>query len=570
MMLQIHKVLLLTILLCAFNVIGVNAQLTSSPTTTDLVDVMNKPSSWADSVMKKMSKKEKIAQLFIVPIYSNKPIVSQDSMLAQISKYRPGGIQIFNGSPQANAYLQNYAQTLLRIPAFVAIDGEWGMSQRIDSIVSYPYEMTLGAIQDNELIYKLGLTMAAQLKRAGVNINFAPVLDVSNSSNSSSFRSYGEDRDNVAEKGVRFIKGLQDGGIIAVAKYFPSMVYPDSVLTTLTRKRVDSVELYPFNEAIKNDVIGIMVGHSYLPVLDTMLKRPASISDTVVKSLLREKMQFNGLIFTDAMRDNQIMSKYTDAESAVMAFNAGNDMIRLAYSLPDAIAGIEKAVKKKKIDKHELNRRVRRVITARYAYGLDNYKPIYINDLSNDLNSAEINNLNERLYDAATTTLIKPNGKIIKDGDSVAVVSVGSTNSMTLFQEIISTSTPSSTFSISHNPTPAEVSLLKAKLKTFNKVVIGIHDYRNYPRNTLNYNNNLMYLIGELIDEKESYVCVMANPYTIATIPSIENSNGLWVLYQDSRYSESSAAKVILNQLDPQGLLPVNINEIFKIGMKYE
>ncbi|MCO4293407.1 glycoside hydrolase family 3 protein [Solitalea sp. MAHUQ-68] len=562
------------ILALFFSFTAVEAQTVSSAEKKSIIDAIENKPHWADSVFKKMSRKKRIAQLFIVPVYSNQTKEKQDSITALIQKYQAGGIITFQGGPVRNALLLNRIQKGLKVPALVTTDGEWGLAMRLDSTVSYPFQMTLGAIQNNELIYEMGKQMAAQFKRAGIQMNFAPVVDVNNNIKNPviNFRSFGENKYNVAEKGIAFMKGMQDGGLLATAKHFPGHgdtetdSHYDLPQLNFSKERLDSLEMYPFKQLIAAGIGGVMVAHMNIPSLDSTKNLPSTLSKPIVTTLLKDNIGFKGLVFTDAMGMKGVVKYHPKGEAAVMATIAGNDMLEMVENLPESIKAVRKAIRRGEISRKDINERCKKVLAAKYWLGLNNYQPVYLPNLTQDLNPESANVLNTQLAEAAATTLIKPTDSVVKNGEKVLILSIGTIES-TIFQKTLSATFPSAaTISVAKDANQKTIDNIRAQLKNFDKVIIGIHDNRPRPRSVLDFNSPVINLISDLAQSGKAYVAVMANAYTLAGIPAIEKSNALWVFYEESKYTEQAAAKVVLGQLTTTGKLPVTINSVFKSG----
>ncbi|WP_237708846.1 glycoside hydrolase family 3 protein [Gillisia marina] len=264
-------------------------------------------SVWVDSIMKTMSLEERIAQLIMVAAYSNRGEEHKQEILKQVKKHKIGGLIFFQGGPVRQVKLMNEYQAASKVPLLSAIDAEWGIGMRLDSTVSYPFQMSLGAIQNNSLIYEMGVEVAKQIKRVGLHLNFAPVVDVNNNAANPviNFRSFGENKFNVAEKGIAYMRGLQDNGVLPTAKHFPGHGDTDTdshyALPRIThsRARLDETELYPFREIIKAGIGGVMVAHLDIPALDST-GVPSTLSKPIISGLLKDELGFQGLIVTDA------------------------------------------------------------------------------------------------------------------------------------------------------------------------------------------------------------------------------------------------------------------------------
>ncbi|UKJ07459.1 glycoside hydrolase family 3 protein [Solitalea lacus] len=553
---------------------SLQAQIATNSTKSDLVSSIQHPNAWVDSVFKKMKRKERIAQLFMVPVYSNHPKEKRDSVTALIKRYQAGGIITFQGGPVRNALLLNEIQKKLKVPALVATDGEWGLAMRLDSTVSYPFQMTLGAIQNNDLIYKVGQQMAAQFKRAGIQMNFAPVVDVNNNINNPviNFRSFGENKYNVAQKGIAIMKGMQDGGLLATAKHFPGHgdtdvdSHYDLPQLKFSRERLDSLEMYPFKQIINAGIGGVMVAHMNIPTLDNTPNLPSTLSRPIVSDLLQKDLQFKGLVFTDAMNMKGVVKYHPKGEAAVLAMTAGNDMLEMVENLPASIKAVRKAIRKKQISRKEVDARCKKILAAKYWIGLNNYQPVYLPNLTQDLNPEDATLLNTQLAEAAATTIIKPGDSVLKLSDKILIISIG-TGETTLFQKTISASVSAATLTIPKDADATKLESVRKQLNNYSKIIIGVHDFRARPRATLDYNSGVIDFISELIQTNKAYVCLMANAYTMASLKTLDKAKGLWVLYENSKYTEQAAAKVILGELSTSGKLPVTVNTTFKAGI---
>ncbi len=278
--------------------------------------------AWVDSIMNSMSPRQRIGHLFMVAAYSNKGEKHVQEIEELISKYGIGGLIFFQGGPVRQAILTNRYQALSRIPLFIAMDAEWGLGMRLDSVISFPKQMTLGAIADDKYIYKMGKEVARQCRRLGVHVNFAPCVDVNSNPNNPviGMRSFGEDKVNVANKGIAYMKGMQDHFVLTTAKHFPGHgdTETDSHHTLPVinhgRERLTDVEMYPFRQLIRDSVMGVLVGHIHVPALDNTPNRATTLSPHVVTDILKNDLGFKGLIFTDALNMKGVSNFYKPGE----------------------------------------------------------------------------------------------------------------------------------------------------------------------------------------------------------------------------------------------------------------
>ena len=368
---------------------------------------------WVDSVFNTLSEEERIAQLFMVAAYSNRDSSHQQEIEKLITDQKIGGLIFFQGGPIRQANLTNAYQTIAKVPLLVSIDAEWGLAMRLDSTMKFPKQMTLGAVSDNNLIYQMGEQIAMQCKRMGIHINLAPVADVNNNSENPviNYRSFGEDKYKVANKAIAYMKGMQNKGIMANAKHFPGHGDTDSdshktlPIIKHNRERLDSLELYPFQQLIDSGLGSMMIAHLYIPSLDDRPNKASTLSENIVTDLLQKEMGFDGLIFTDALNMRGVSAFYNPGKLDLEALLAGNDVLLFSEDIPKAIEEIKMAIDQKLISQKEIDRRCRKILFAKAWCGLNKYKPINTASLSEDLHQSEAEFVNMKLYESALTLL---------------------------------------------------------------------------------------------------------------------------------------------------------------------
>lgn len=563
------KLVFLVGLLLSFN------SLVSGQSRPDFVEFINSQHDWVDSVYNKLNKKERIAQLFMVRAHTNLGQNYIDSVAKVIKKEGLGGVVLFQGGPVRHANLINEYQAVSEVPLLFALDGEWGLGMRLpDSTVSYPYQMALGAIQDNDLIYRMGREIAKDFKRLGLTVNFAPVVDVNNNPRNPviNYRSFGENKRNVTRKGGAYMKGMMDEGIIVSLKHFPGHgdtdvdSHHDLPVLSFSRERLDSLEMYPFRELIKEGASGVMVAHMNVPSLDNTPNLPSSLSEKVISGILKGELGFKGLTFTDAMDMNGVVKYFKNGEADVRAIIAGNDILELSQDSKRAIKAVRKALRQKRIDKDDLEHRVKKVLAAKYWLGLDNLKPVNLQNLYSDLNRRASLQLSQTLADHAITVL-KGKGKLseLSFTRKTAIISIG-TNELSPFQRILGERLDNELpFLLSENATADEVSRVSSSLRNYDQVIIALHDSRTRPGSTLRYNSTIKLFISQLASTNAHFV-LFANPYTLASLPGIESANSLMIGYQNDETLQRAAARVVLREIEATGKLPVTVNTYFKYG----
>ena len=539
------------------------------------IQSLTRQNNWVDSVFKKLSRKQKIAQFFFVRAHTNLGQAYEDSVAGVIKEEQIGGLVFFQGGPVRQAELINRYQKIAIVPLLIAQDGEWGLGMRLDSTISYPYQMTLGAIQDNTLIYKMGQQVAHDFKRMGMQMNFGPDMDVNNNPDNPviNYRSFGDNKYNVAQKGIAYLKGMQDAGLLTTAKHFPGHgdtnvdSHFDLPLLPFTRARLDSLEEYPFREAIKAGISGVMIAHMDIPALDTTKHLPSTLSRKIVTNILKDSLGFKGLVVSDAMEMKGVVKYFPDGEADLRAFLAGNDIIELSPNSALAIKKIRKAVRKDEISKEEFEARVKKILAAKYWAGLSDYHETSIPNLVDDLNRSEAKALVQKLSDAAITLLKGDSSALQLDTTAkTAIISIGVTQPTVFQKELSRHYAKSVIFFVDKNEPAKKLNDLQKELQQYPQVYISINDTRLRPQSKLNYSNDVKAFITQLAAQKNTVISVFANAYTIAGLPGIEKAGALLVAYQMTDDLQLSAVKVITRQLKLTGKLPVSINQYFPTG----
>ncbi len=531
---------------------------------------------WVDSVFNTLTSKEKIGQLFMAAAYSNRGADHQQQIIDLINEYKIGGLVFFQGGPVRQAKLANKYQQTSAVPLLVAMDAEWGVGMRLDSTVSFPYQMALGAIENDELIYAMGKELAGNFKRLGMHMNFAPVADVNNNPANPviNYRSFGEQRERVARKSIAFMKGMQDHGILATAKHFPGHgdtavdSHHDLPVIKHTKSRLDSLELFPFRRMIDEGISSIMIAHMSIPTLDSTPNLPSTLSEPIVKGLLREKLKFEGLVVTDAMNMKGVTKHFQAGEADVKALQAGNDLIEFTEDIPKAIKAIQAAIKRGDLTQSDIDEKCKKVLSAKYKVGLGAYRPVDIRQLVEDLNNPQIDLVNRRLVESSLTVLRNENGVLpIRNlvNTKFASLSIGS-KKHSKFQKMLTSYAAVDHYNINLDASADEITALKESLKKYDRIFIGLHQVRRRPSNNDAYPTEVKNLIAELSGSGKTVIAVFRNPYTLAKFDGIGQSAGLIVGYAQSDLSQELAAQLIFGGLSASGKLPVTVDDRFKVG----
>jgi beta-N-acetylhexosaminidase len=533
-------------------------------------------SKWVDSVFNSLSEEERIAQLFMVAAYSNKDKKHTDEILSLVKEYKIGGLMFMQGGPVRQAVLCNKYQEAAKTPLLISIDGEWGLAMRLDSTIKYPRQMTLGAIKNDSLIYRMGNDIAEQCKRLGIHVNFAPVVDVNNNPNNPviNSRSFGEDKYNVARKATAYMKGMQDKHILATAKHFPGHGDTDTdshkalPIIKHSPQRIDSLELYPFKELFKQGLGSVMVAHLFIPSLDSTHNQASTLSKKIVTNMLRDELGFTGLAFTDALNMKGVSAYNKPGEVDLKALLAGNDVLLFAEDVPVAINKIKQAIALNELTWDWINERCRKILAVKQWVGLDNYSPIELKNLHSDLNKPQYEYINRKLSEASLT-LIKNNKNILplKQLDTllIASVAIGETKENKM-QNTLSKYAQVTHFSIDKSPSKADTDSLLNKLSSFNLVIIGIHNTNESPSKNFGVTNETIDLISAISNRKKSILLSFANPYSFSRFKSYDAVEALVLAYQDTDNAQDYAAQLVFGGIKANGRLPVSVSPHFNYG----
>lgn len=551
---------------------------------------------WVDSVLNSLTLEEKIAQLMNVVAVCNEKADNTEVVKKIVQDFNIGGLILASGDLEREIDLINQCQEVAKTPLLISMDAEWGLGMRFDSTISFPFQMALGAITNDTIIYEMGKEIARQCKRIGVHTNFAPVVDVNNNPANPiiNYRSFGENVSNVCRKSFAYAKGMQDNGVLPVIKHFPGHgdTQTDShyelPVIPYQRSRLDSVELYPFQKLIDWGIGGIMSAHLSIPALDERPNLASSLSERIVTDLLRKEMGFNGIVFSDAIGMKAVSRYYKSGKAEVQAIKAGNDVVLMVEDIESAIKKVKKAVWWRKIDEAEIDEHCRRVLAVKHWCGL--HKPSFIDkkNIISDLNPPEAHLLHRTLVEKSLTLLQNRNNILpVKNlgKNRIASVSIGRKN-VTVFQETLSRYTKVTHFNIPKKCPKEIADSMLAELKNFDIVIVGIHKIWMKPQNRIfnvgveddiresqlgfGLTKEMKTFVKNIISSNKVIVSYFGNPYSIDKIMEVSKADALLVAYQESVPSQDLAAQLIFGGIGASGKLPVSINKTYPAGTGIE
>ena len=519
-----------------------------------------KMQQWVDSTLNTMSIDERIGQLITIHTTTDNTTANRDNILNLVKNFYAGGILLSKGTAQNQAILTNLAQKNAKVPLLVTFDGEWGLSMRLENTTRFPRNMMLGAIQQDSLIYLYGQEMARQCKLMGIQVNFAPDMDVnSNPANPViGNRSFGEDPDLVAKLGIAYSKGLEDGGVMAVSKHFPGHgdTSTDShktlPLIKHNKKRLEDIEFIPFQRYIDAGLSGMMIAHLSIPALDNS-GLPSSLSKPIVTGLLQDKFGFEGLIFTDGLAMQGVAN---EKDMSVKAILAGNDILLGPTNAVKEFKALKAAIDDGTLSLEIVNERCRKILSYKYILGLSEVSFVDEGNILDQLNMPYAEWLNRKLNEKAIT-LLKNEDNIIPlkklDKHSIAAVSIGATANNS-FHRTLRRYANVTCFNVAD---ASELNNLKAKLDKYNTIIVSIHQNKAYNQE----------VIQSIVKGKESILAFFTVPYRMSTFQvAIKSADGVILGYENTVFAQEYAAQAIFGGNDIEGKLPVSVKGLYDVG----
>ena len=524
---------------------------------------------WVDSVYNQLEFEEKLGQLFMVAAWSNKDTVHTNAIDKLIFEKKIGGLIFMQGGPVRQARLTNRYQSESKVPLFIGIDAEWGLAMRLDSVNRFPFNMTLGAIQDLKLIEKVGEQMGKQTKRIGAHFNFSPVIDINTNPKNPiiGVRSFGEDKIQVTERASRLVKGMQSEGIFATGKHFPGHgdTDKDSHLTlptlSLCKERIEDIEFYPYKKLFSEDLASVMVAHLNVPCLEPRPNYPSSISYNVVTNVLQKQLNFKGLIFTDALNMKGASNFKEPGAIDLEAFLAGNDVLLFAEDVPIAIQKLTKAYNDTLFSDDRLAFSVKKILKYKYKIGLNKFRPIQKANLIADINSIENEALQYELYENAIT-VIQNKDEILPiknlEKEKIAYVKFGNDSGSTFLSTL-------QKYTDVTEISDKNVDALLEKLKPFTTVICALHRTDKNWR-VQEFEPDELAILEKISKSNNVILDVFAKPYALLPIKNFEDYKAIIVSYQNTDVAQVTSAELLFGAFESKGKLPVSINSDFKIN----
>ena len=549
------------ILVFIFGCVGyLQAQFSPKNITKDLD---KKAVKYADSLYAKLSMDERIGQLYIVALYTNKDQNHISGVRKLVEQERIGGIILMQDDAEQEIALVNEFQKKSRVPMLFGMDAEWGLYQRIKTAHKFPWAMTLGAIQDNNLVYEMASKIAEDAKKMGIYWNFAPVVDVNTNPKNPIIgnRSFGSDVQNVIAKSLAYAQGLQDNGVLAAIKHFPGHgdtdvdSHLDLPVVKHSLERLNKIELAPFKALMDKKIGGVMIAHLYVPQLEKGKNIPASISYDIVTNLLKNKFRYEGLVITDALNMNAVAKKYPAGELDLRAFKAGNDVLLFSQDVPTGKKLIKDAIQKGEISEKRLEESVKKILKTKYLLGLQNLRPLSSEGINNALNNDSHAKISEKLY-ANALTLLKDEKQLFPLREKeVYYLPLEEASHEVFLQEL-----------------SKEIKVKKISFKEILSipenavVIIGLHKDNSTAYKPYRVSWESKRLINQVKSRNKVILNVFGSPYALQDV-DISGISSVLISYENNPLSMKATAEAYLGKQKINGRLPVVVNEQIKYGM---
>ncbi|WP_343681529.1 glycoside hydrolase family 3 protein [Chryseobacterium arthrosphaerae] len=535
-----------------------NAQYQPKNTTAD---DLKKAKQWVDKTYRNLSQDEKLGQLFIVALYTNKGEDYISQIRNIVTNDKIGGLILMQDDAAREINLVNEFQQKSKVPLMIGMDAEWGLFQRIATAHKFPWAMTLGAIQDKNLVYQMSAKIAEDCHRMGINWDFAPVVDVNTNPNNPIIgnRSFGSEVNNVISSALSYSNGLQDNNILAAIKHFPGHgdtstdSHLDLPLVSHNTDRLNTVELAPFKALMDKGIGGVMVAHLYVPSLESGKGIPASVSKNIITGLLKDKLGYKGLIITDALNMGAVANKYKPGELDALAFKAGNDIMLFSQGVSEGKKLIQKAIDKGEIPQSRVEESVKKILLTKYFLGLTQYTPKNPENINADLNNDSHKTLVQNLY-ANALTLLKDEKKLLPlTGKQIYYVPLEEA--------------PYQTFA---NRLGINVMIKKAgEINTIpagSTVVVGFHKDNSTAYKPYKISAESKKVLADLTKNQNVILNVFGSAYALKDI-DISKVSTVLVSYENNDDSMNATADALNGKTKIWGRLPVLVNDQLKAGM---
>jgi beta-N-acetylhexosaminidase len=524
---------------------------------------LRKANKWVDETYNALSQTERLGQLFIVALYTNKDEAHISQIRNIVLNDKIGGLILMQDDAAREINLVNEFQSKSKVPLMIGMDAEWGVFQRIAKAHKYPWAITLGAVQDKNLIQDMASKIAEDCRRMGINWDFAPVVDVNTNPNNPIIgnRSFGSDVNNVVNSALAYSNGLQDHKILAAIKHFPGHgdtdkdSHLDLPVVSHNIDRLEKTELAPFKALMDKGIGGVMVAHLYVPSLENEKGIPASISKKIVTGLLKEKYGYKGLIITDALNMGAVANKFKAGELDALAFKAGNDIMLFSQDVATGKRLIQKAIDNKEISQSRVEESVKKILLTKYFLGLDQYSNVDPENINEDLNNASHSEIVQKMYSNALT-LVKDDKKLLPLDckETYYYVPLEEAGYEPFLKQLNTQTTVILKKASEINSIPAN-----------SNVIVGFHKDNSTAYKPYKISDSSKKVLSDLSKNQNIILDVFGSPYALKDI-DISKVSTVLVSYENNDDAMKATANGLLGQTKIWGRLPVLVNDNLKYG----
>ena len=520
---------------------------------------------WADSVKQQLTLKQKIGQLFMLDIHPETLNEKRkNEILDAINTYNLGGIILMKGNYKTAYQWTQLFQSRALVPMFIAVDGEWGLNMRISNTIKYPYQLTLGAITNDSLLFQLGKVFGEECQSIGINVNFAPCVDVNTNPNNPviNFRSFGAFKKNVTNKGRMLALGMQSKGIMTSLKHFPGHgdtdkdSHHDLPQINKSKEDLEDIELYPYQKLLKEDIWGAMVSHLNVPALDDS-KTPASLSKKISTDLLRNEYGFKGLLFSDALNMKGATLAANPGELELKAYLAGNDILVFSSNIDTAISKIENYVLEDIAHLEAFEKRLDNILFYKAK--------VVLSKMINQLDESHFNvskntskyQFCQKLYNEALTYHSISNVKykqFLDSSKTTLIIGVGGSTNF-LNSELFRFSNYKY-YDLPNNTSPVDHIRILDICKSYDQIILLVRGMSQYPSKNFGITNSQKMFIEDISSLNQVLPIIMGNPYSLKFFQKYQN---VVVAYEDNEFTQQSVAHFLSNRIEPKGVLPVSV-----------
>ncbi len=545
--------------------------------------VRKTPRDWVERTLRSLSLEQKVAQMLVpayIPRFFNRDDASFQRLSTLVRDYQVGGVMFYKGPPYEVTRSVERLQAVAEIPLLVMADMEWGLAQRVRQATEFPTNMAVGATGKEAYAYEIGRITAQEARAVGVHIGFAPVMDVNNNPDNViiNTRAYGEDPQLVSKLGAAFIRGLQEHGVYATAKHFPGHgdTEVDSHLALpvidAPRERLRRVELPPFQAAVEAGVKCVMVGHITFTDVPEMAGRPASLDPYFIQTVLREQMGFDGLVLTDALEMGGITQNYWSGEAAVLAVNAGIDLLLVPPNFESTFRFLVEAARTGRIPRPRVDAAVRRILTAKADFGLPSRPAFDPERLETVLARPEFARKAEEIAEAAVTLVRDRSGTVPLHAealDTVLVVAVadeeGAAPRARVLQREVARRIPTVLFgTVDPRSSRREIERLTLQADSAQAVVVGLFvSWRDHKGALALPDTTVKLLQTFLAVDKPLVVASFGSPYVLRQLPQVPT---YLCAYEGSGLAQRAAVRALFGEIPVNGRLPVSIPGLHRMG----